>query len=510
MAPGRDWGQYESWEKQLASQKGEGVPGAGKLAWESPGRPLGRWFTMEVAENRPSADEGTDAMRIYDQDFRYLLVHLVPQHRLPAGIRRDVGDALRSGEPRALRRESIRALEALCDASYFERAGLAADNGNVVVQYRKAGGRYQVSVAVPRGEWENWATVPAPVLREPVTAAPPAPPPTAAAVPPVAATDILPDIIRSFAIVDRSAPVLERLDVLLATMERWLGLEAARMDVIDDALLPGDAAGTRVRVVSEAELRSTESVRVALETGARRLVPKANLNGPTADGVASWNMMGVAPIFAQGNVVGAVRCYFDAGLEPAGMEQRLETVSALVRNVIEFNYHFENLTSIDSLTGVYNRQFFDRQMPVEIERAMRSGASLSMLVLDIDNFKRVNDELGHKKGDEALVAVADIVRRNLRKVDLAFRYGGEEIVILLPGTPEFEAVHTAERLRRVIHQYQGFRDHRGNTRELTVSVGVAVYPDTAHDAEELFMQADEAMYRAKQRGKNQVVLYSKQ
>jgi len=79
---------------------------------------------------------------------------------------------------------------------------------------------------------------------------------------------------------------------------------------------------------------------------------------------------------------------------------------------------------------------------------------------------------------------------------------------LLPGTPEFEAVHTAERLRRVIHQHRGFRDIRGAARELTVSVGVAVYPDTAKSGDELFVQADQAMYRAKQRGKNQVVLYS--
>ena len=451
-------------------------------------------------------------MRIYDQDFRYLLVHLVPQHRLPAELRRDVGDALRTGEPQALRRESIRALEALCDSSYFQRTGVAADNGNVVVGYRKSGGRYQVSVAVPRGEWEDWAGAapprpdtgrPAAALEEPAA-------PTAAGPDVVEPTEILPDIIRSFAIADRAAPVLERLDVLLSTLERWLGFEAARFDAIDDALLPGDATGSRVRVVSEAELRSTESVRYAIETGARRLVPKANLDAGSAEGVASWSMLGVAPIFAQGKVVGALRCYFRPGPDRETMERRIETAAALVRNMIEFNYHFENLTSIDSLTGVYNRQFFDRQMPVEIERAMRSGASLSMLVLDIDDFKRVNDELGHKKGDEALVAVAEIVRRNLRKVDLAFRYGGEEIVILLPGTPEFEAVHTAERLRRVIQQFRGFRDHRGSTRELTVSVGVAVYPDTAKTADELFLQADEAMYRAKQRGKNQVVLYSNQ
>jgi diguanylate cyclase (GGDEF)-like protein len=106
------------------------------------------------------------------------------------------------------------------------------------------------------------------------------------------------------------------------------------------------------------------------------------------------------------------------------------------------------------------------------------------------------------------VAIADIIRRDLRKVDMPFRYGGEEIVILLPGTPEFEALHTAERLRRVVNQYRGFKDSYGKVRDLSVSVGVAVYPDTARSGDQLFAQADEAMYRAKQRGKNQVVLYS--
>jgi diguanylate cyclase (GGDEF)-like protein len=139
---------------------------------------------------------------------------------------------------------------------------------------------------------------------------------------------------------------------------------------------------------------------------------------------------------------------------------------------------------------------------------MRSGSEVALLMLDIDDFKRINDELGHRKGDEALTAVADIIRRNLRKVDIPFRYGGEEIVILLPGTSRFESVHTAERLRRRIGEHDAFRDLHGRSRRITVSVGVGVYPETARTAEELFLQADAAMYRAKETGKNRVVLYS--
>ncbi|MCK5617941.1 MAG: GGDEF domain-containing protein, partial [Candidatus Krumholzibacteria bacterium] len=167
----------------------------------------------------------------------------------------------------------------------------------------------------------------------------------------------------------------------------------------------------------------------------------------------------------------------------------------------------ETVTSVDALTQIYNRHFYDTQVSVEIERATRSGNEVSMLVIDLDDFKRVNDELGHKKGDEALSNVADLIRNNLRKVDLPFRYGGEEFVILLPGTSEFESVHTAERLRRVVAEFTGFKNLHGQTRTITVSVGVSVYPDTAASADELFEQADSAMFRAKRLGKNRVVLY---
>jgi diguanylate cyclase (GGDEF)-like protein len=460
------------------------------------------------------------AMRIYDQDFRYLLLHLVPQHRLSPGLRRDVDQALRNGEAQVLRRESIRALEELCGNAYFERTGVRSENGRVVVGYRRKGGSYQLSVALPRAE-QVWLdrTAPgdrasvagpdgdAPTTTAPPPAAPAAAPDAGAGIP--HADEIIPVIMRSFAIVDRAAPVLERIDMLLGALERWLEMSHVGLDVLDDTFAGAEGdPQARVHVRSDADLRSSAVIRGAIEAGARRLIPRANLDSPGPTGAAAWEVLGIAPIFALGKVVGALRACFPGGLDRAAMDAKLETAAGVIRHVIEFHHQFETLTSVDSLMGIYNRQFFDRQLPVEIERAMRSGTALSMLVADIDDFKSINDDLGHKKGDEALAAVADIIRRNLRKIDTPFRYGGEEIVILLPGTPEFEAVHTAERLRRVIQQYRGFRDARGKSRELSVSVGVAVYPDTAKTGDQLFSQADEAMYRAKQRGKNQVVLYS--
>jgi diguanylate cyclase (GGDEF)-like protein len=450
-------------------------------------------------------------IRIYDRDFRYLLIHLVPRHRLSPDLRRDVDRALRGNTSADLRRQSFRALQSLCESDYLEQAGVASENGNMVLAYRRPRGAMRLSVALPRDEWEELAGVSSgtTTATDPpaaVAAGGDMTAPDLAPAPVNHILEVLPEITRSFAISDGAVPVLDRLDMLIATLETWLGFSGGHLDVLEDTLVVGtdDRAG-RVRVVVDDTLRESDFVRGAVESGARRYVAE-RVAGP--DGEHSGEAMrGVAPIFLYGRVVGALQARFD-GLDRAAMDSRLDVAATVVRNAIEFNHRFASLTSIDSLTGVYNRQFLDRQLPVEIERAMRSGSALSMLVLDVDDFKRINDELGHKKGDEALMAIADIIRKNLRKVDMPFRYGGEEIVILLPGTPEFEALHTAERLRRVVSQYHGFKDAHGKVRDLSVSVGVAVYPDTARTGEQLFAQADEAMYRAKQRGKNQVVLYS--
>jgi len=376
-----------------------------------------------------------------------------------------------------------------------------SENGNVVLAYRRPRGAMRLRVAVPEAEWNSWSGsapggVDTPLRQDTSVAAE-----NSHLVAPSASAgnvlELLPEITRSFAIGDGAVPVMDRLESLVAKLEAWLAFEHGRLEIIEETLVTGgDEGGERVHVVSDERLRETDLVRSAIESGARRYSAR---NGTT---------VAVAPIFMFGKIVGALQAQFRTEAQDA-IDARLEAAAGMIRSAMEFNQRFASLTSIDSLTGVYNRQFLDRQLPVEIERAMRSGSALSMLVIDVDDFKRINDELGHKKGDEALVAITDIIRRNLRKVDMPFRYGGEEIVILLPGTPEFEALHTAERLRRVVSQYRGFKDAFGKVRDLSVSVGVAVYPDTARGGEQLFSQADEAMYRAKQRGKNQVVLYSK-
>jgi diguanylate cyclase (GGDEF)-like protein len=426
-------------------------------------------------------------------------------------MRRDVELALVSGTQEELRRQSILALEQLCQSQYLERIGVHRINGDIVVDYRRKGGRYNVSVSLPSIDWERYvATGTDPVEVERVPAPPPETESGEAGAPATELLQFVPEITRAFSVSGRADPMLNRLDTLLDTLRQWLGVRGLFLLLDEGIANRTEARGERLKTVTEPELRDNALYRGAIESGERRLVGAAHAGGVAdADAPEDWETIGVAPVYALGKVCGVLKMYFGPGFEASVATRRLEAAASVVRQAIEFSSQIETITSVDALTQVYNRHFYDAQVSVEIERAMRSGNEVSMLVIDLDDFKRVNDELGHKKGDEALSAVAELIRRNLRKVDLPFRYGGEEFVILLPGTSEFESVHTAERLRRKVADYRGFKDLHGRPRTITVSIGVSVFPDTATSSEELFDQADAAMYRAKQLGKNRVVLYKK-
>lgn len=158
----------------------------------------------------------------------------------------------------------------------------------------------------------------------------------------------------------------------------------------------------------------------------------------------------------------------------------------------------------DSLTGVYSRRAFERMLGAEVARCLRYGRVFSLLVLDVDRFKSVNDAHGHPAGDEALRAIATIASEALRRSDVLARVGGEEFAILLPETPGEGGVALAERVRAQIAE-RSIELAAGKTLKLTVSIGVAAYAEDASRADELFALADQALYRAKQAGRNRVL-----
>ncbi|MEF3254801.1 MAG: GGDEF domain-containing protein [Deferribacterales bacterium] len=157
---------------------------------------------------------------------------------------------------------------------------------------------------------------------------------------------------------------------------------------------------------------------------------------------------------------------------------------------------------MDPLTGLYNRRFFDRKITEEIERCKRYGATFSILFLDIDDFKKINDTYGHVVGDFVLKYLAEILRSELRKSDSAFRYGGEEMVILLTETSLESALKFANRLLEMVRNTV-FK-YKEEELKITISVGVAEYK-AGDSLDSLTNRADAAMYRAKKEGKNRVV-----
>ena len=158
------------------------------------------------------------------------------------------------------------------------------------------------------------------------------------------------------------------------------------------------------------------------------------------------------------------------------------------------------LSTIDSLTGLYNRTFFFTALEREIARGDRSGRAFCLLMLDLDDLKTVNDRFGHIAGDQVLRTVSDIVRSGVRKIDVASRYGGDEFVALLPETDPTGGWVLAEKIRLMVAEH----GMPGVDPGPTVSVGVVSYPADGRSADALLVSADRAMYASKRGGKNRV------
>ena len=171
----------------------------------------------------------------------------------------------------------------------------------------------------------------------------------------------------------------------------------------------------------------------------------------------------------------------------------------------------QHLSLTDELTDVANRRYLEDRLEMEFERASRFGQSLSVLFLDIDHFKLLNDREGHPAGDQILREVAQLLRHTVRKLDTVARYGGEELVVLLPKTDRSEAMVVAGKIREHVQaEMTGRKVVEGQPgRTLTVSIGVATYPGDAVDAATLLSRADQALYAAKNAGRNRVEAWGK-
>ena len=181
----------------------------------------------------------------------------------------------------------------------------------------------------------------------------------------------------------------------------------------------------------------------------------------------------------------------DCGIinEVAVLRQNLEELSNLVRT--------------DTLTGIANYRYFLQALEQEIERTQRGGQPTSLIMLDIDFFKKVNDQWGHEVGNQALVHLSRLLQQIVRKLDIPCRYGGEEFAVILPNTNLAACLPVAERIRQGIEESS--LDVAGKPLRMTVSLGIATYTDKQETTvEDLVKQADHYLYQAKESGRNRV------
>lgn len=161
----------------------------------------------------------------------------------------------------------------------------------------------------------------------------------------------------------------------------------------------------------------------------------------------------------------------------------------------------------DALTGLYNRRYFKKRVEQEFSRARRVGFPVSIMISDLDNFKYYVDSYGHPKGDQILSEIASLVKNSVRESDVVCRFGGDEFAYLLPFTSSTEARVLAERIRKIVSKYNFLKEEREEGINLTMSIGIATFPEHGQIDDEIIQKADRALFHSKTEGKNRITIY---
>jgi len=247
--------------------------------------------------------------------------------------------------------------------------------------------------------------------------------------------------------------------------------------------------------------------RVALQVEKRKLRPKQMMIEPKATLKSHLTL----PLTIEGEIIGCISLNSD---QPNAFDaQDLQFLSVIGYQMAASLKHFQRFSSIkniaiyDTLTNLYNRRYFDERLEVEAQKSFFSDTSLSLVMVDIDHFKRVNDTFGHTEGDKVLCEIASLLKASVRKKDTVARYGGEEFILILPEAGLEESSMISERIRRLV---ESTPFEVGQARiNLTVSLGISNFPSHhARTKEELVKMADSALYDAKRGGRNRVSIFN--
>jgi len=228
-------------------------------------------------------------------------------------------------------------------------------------------------------------------------------------------------------------------------------------------------------------------------------------SGLTADGIKSFMAV---PMISRGKAIGLMHASSTRMGAFLDQDEKIFSILAgsaalAVENAL-LHQKTQELTIVDDLTGLFNFRYFNRKIGTEMMRAKRYRQPLSVIMIDIDWFKKCNDTYGHLFGNRVLQYLAERIKDSIREVDIACRYGGEEFAVILPQTKKADAEMIGERIRRRVESGEIVSADKSSTVKITVSLGVATYPENGKTPKELIAKVDQALYLAKGRGKNVV------
>lgn len=218
----------------------------------------------------------------------------------------------------------------------------------------------------------------------------------------------------------------------------------------------------------------------------------------------------IIPLIFDKKLIGGICFYTRQDMDYASFRYFDLMISELLA-IFKMKYQYtekEFMSVLDGLTGLYNRRQFEISLEQEYNRTKRHPSDFSLAILDIDFFKKVNDTYGHQYGDYVLKTIADLTKAAFRKTDLLYRYGGEELVMIMPETSIENAVIPVQRLRRTIEEYDF--EYNGIKAKVTASIGLTMNFQEFSTAAEILKSADEALYKAKETGRNRIVLHEQQ
>lgn len=309
--------------------------------------------------------------------------------------------------------------------------------------------------------------------------------------------------------VRHKADQMEALLKISRRLTESLKLDAVLASVLQEAafFLAADAGVLHLaRENGELAVAATYGPPSLLSSEVTALAQAAMLRGEPGGGRTSL----CVPLVTGTKRIGALTCVREHGLgfaeDDLAFLWTLASHAAMAIENARLHEEAEERSIRDPLTGLYNVRRLEARLSEEFFRAQRYRRDLSFLMLDIDHFKRFNDTYGHLSGDRVLREVADVVSGSVRSIDQVFRYGGEEICVLLPETPSHQALVVAERIRLGVAALNLTGENGQTLGRVTVSLGVASFPHEATEAHELIARADEALYQAKGQGRNRVVL----